>query len=656
MKTALSPRQVHLDFHTSEHIPDVGKDFDASLFAKTVKEAWITSMTVFARCHHGWLYYPSKAFPERIHPQLKRPNLLLEQVRALHAEGICAPVYITVQYDYQSALAHPEWLIRKPNGAQEGGSFTDPGFCQALCVNTGYFDYLAAQTMEICELLGHELDGLFFDIVAVRPCWCATCSAQMKARGIDATDEGAVRAFAKQSLDLFKARLTALIRTRSDNCTIFYNSGHIGPVTKASMDAYTHFELESLPSGIWGYLHFPITARYARTLGKDCAGMTGKFHTEWGDFHSLKNQAALEFECFRILSYGFACSIGDQLTPNGRINPATYRLIGRVYRQIAAREAWARPSVPIVEAALVTSERWDSEQQLPDSIMGATQLLEELALQFDVIDVQMDFARYPLLILADETTADEALQEKLDAYVRQGGRILACGSAAANAQGAYPACFGAKHPGKAPLYPDFLIAEGALSSGLDEGNEYVVYLRGEQLVPDGAQVLMCAHAPYFLRKGDWFCSHRYTPSAGKDAYPAVLQNGNVVLFSHPLFSQYRKNAPLWCKQLILNALNRLLPNRIVRHDGPSTLSVSVLHQAQAHRYCVHLLSYIPVRKCADIDIIEERTKQRDVSLTLCLPHAPTSARLVPDGLPLPLVNGVVTIPEIDGYAILELAY
>ena len=49
--------------------------------------------------------------------------------------------------------------------------------------------------------------------------------------------------------------------------------------------------------------------------------MTGKFHTSWGDFHSLKNVAALEFEAFRMLSFGFACSIGDQLEPCGRLNP-----------------------------------------------------------------------------------------------------------------------------------------------------------------------------------------------------------------------------------------------------------------------------------------------------------------------------------------------
>ena len=106
------------------------------------------------------------------------------------------------------------------------------------------------------------------------------------------------------------------------------------------LDWFTHLELESLPSGGWGYLHFPIAARYARTLGLDYLGMTGKFQTTWGDFHSFKNQAALEFECFHMLALNAKCCVGDQLLPNGRICPDTYDLIGKVYAQVAEKEAW----------------------------------------------------------------------------------------------------------------------------------------------------------------------------------------------------------------------------------------------------------------------------------------------------------------------------
>lgn len=654
--TQLSPRQVHLDFHTSENIPGIGTEFEPAAFAEMVKEAAISSMTVFARGHHGWLYYPSKRFPELVHPHLERPNLLIEQVRALHEVGVRAPIYITVQWDYHSAVTHPEWLIRKLDGAHEGDSFTQPGFYQSLCVNTGYYDFLAAQTTEICEMYGDELDGLFFDIVGIRPCWCSSCRAEMKKLGIDLTDEEAVQDFAKSVMDRFKANMTALVRSYNKDCTIFYNAGHVGPCTKNSQEAYSHFELESLPSGSWGYLHFPVTARYARTLGLDCLGMTGKFHTEWGDFHSLKNQAALEFECFRMLSYGFASSIGDQLEPNGSLNPATYRLIGNVYRQFEEREAWARPSTPLTEAAVVTSEKASSEFDIPESAMGATQLLEELALQFNIIDKDMPFDGYKLIILTDDLIVTSEFQDRLDTYVKNGGKVLACARGGLSNENRYPSCFGTNYLGKTAKYPDFVIPMEELADGLEEGNEYAIYQQGESIEPISSEVILEARAPYFKREKDYFCSHRYTPSAKGEKYPAAVQNGNVILFAHPIFNQYRDNAPYWCKKLIANAISRLLPKQLVKHTGPSTLTVSLLHQPEHRRVCAHILSYIPVRKSATIDIIEERTKVNNVELILDIPYDVKKARMVPEDIELEVKEGKVLIPEINGYGIIELTY
>ena len=380
--------------------------------------------------------------------------------------------------------------------------------------------------------------------------------------------------------------------------------------------------------------------------------MTGKFHTSWGDFHSLKNQAALEFEAFRMLSFGFACSIGDQLPPDGRLNAATYRLIGKVYRPFAEREAWARPSTPLVEAAVLTNESPLYEQQMSDSILGAAQLLEELALQFDIIDAEMDFSPYKLLIVPEDVAGSSALSEKLAAFTAAGGRVLSCGRGALD-NGAYPACYPAQYAGERDAYPDFIVANGLLAEGLEPENEYAIYQQGAVL-ENAQNAVLFARAPYFPRAGRKFCSHRYTPSAGGEAYPtAALANG-VLLFAHPLFAQYRDCAPGWVKQIVKNALDLLLPERLVRHDGASTVTVSLLDQPEHHRTCAHILSYIPVRKSATIDIVEERTQACDLHLTLHIPRGFTRARLVPEGIPLAVEGERVTVPCVDGYAIVEL--
>ena len=654
----LSTRQIHLDFHTSEHIPGVGAAFDPEAFADTFVNANVNSVTVFARCHHGLLYYQSKQFPELIHPHLKCPDLMVQQVRALHSRNIKAPIYTTAQWDIKAAIEHPEWLVRKQDGSHEGGPLFQPGFYQSLCLNTGYVDFLKKHIAEICELLGDELDGLFIDIVHNSSCWCAYCRKDMKALGMDMEDEHQVAMFGSQMTDRFKLDMSAFIRKYSSRATIFYNAGHVGPISKASKDAYSHFELESLPSGGWGYMHFPVTARYARTIKDKCLGQTGKFHLAWGDFHSLKSPAALEFECFRMLSHGFACLIGDQLEPHGVLNAATYDLVGGVYKQMAEREEWARPSVAMAELAVVTPETVFGGR-MADSIMGATQMLEELAIQFDIIDPQQEYGRYKMLILPDDLCLDADEAKRLNQYVKDGGKVIACYKGGLSG-GSFPECFGVELLGNEVNYPSFIKAEGPLGAGLYPGNSYVMYKQGLRFSATTAQPIMWATEPYFPRKGDKFCSHMYTPSAYGDPFPAAYKNGDVLVFTHPIFGQYRDNAPRWCKQLISNAISLLQPRRMVTHNGPSTLTVQVLEQPDKKRYTLHVLTYIPIRKSATIDIVEDRTKVMDVEFRVNLPQVVSKAMLVPEGAALSIARDGAevsfSIPVIDGYGIVELSY
>ncbi len=252
----------------------------------------------------------------------------------------------------------------------------------------------------------------------------------MEAEGLDPSDIDVRRRYGLASLNRFKLEMTRFVRQFNDDCTIFYNAGHIGARHRAVMDAYTHWELESLPSGGWGYLHFPIAQRYARTLGPDSMGMTGKFHTSWGDFHSFKNQPALAFECFNMLALNAKCSIGDQLHPSGKIDPYVYDLIGSVYSEVARKEPWCKGAQPVTEIGVFTPEEYtyhSGHGDMPASIMGATRMLEEGAYQFDIIDSQADLSRYKVLILPDEipVSADFASQAgRLPGSGRRADRIV----------------------------------------------------------------------------------------------------------------------------------------------------------------------------------------------------------------------------------------
>lgn len=75
-------RQIHMDFHTSPFIPDVGADFEPDEFADSLSVASVDSVTIFAKCHHGYSYYPTKVGV--VHPSLaSNRNLLGETIDAL---------------------------------------------------------------------------------------------------------------------------------------------------------------------------------------------------------------------------------------------------------------------------------------------------------------------------------------------------------------------------------------------------------------------------------------------------------------------------------------------------------------------------------------------------------------------------------------------
>lgn len=651
-------RQIHLDFHTSEAITGIGAAFDPDEFAETLVKARVDSITCFARGHHGWLFYESERFPERVHPHLTR-DLLAEQIEACHKRDIRVPIYITVQWDHYTANRHPEWLIVDENGQPVGTPLYEAGFYRRLCLNTPYVDWLKAQTLEVLETF--DVDGIFFDIVDAFPCSCPWCREGMAAQGLEPSSLADREAYGQQVLDRFREAMSAFVWSHNPDCSIFYNAGHVGPRTRHAANTYSHFELESLPSGGWGYIHFPLTIRYARNLGLDCMGMTGKFHTSWGDFNSFKNQAALEFECFNMLAQGAKCSIGDQLPPDGQICPHVYDLVGAVYSQVEAKEPWCVDAEPVVDMGVMNPEEWTGER-VPIAAMGAVRILQEGGHQFDILDTKSDLSAYKLVILPDVIPVDGALAAKVQRYLDEGGALLVTGRSGLTEAGDRFALddLGVELVGDAPYSPDFLMTTGEIGRGLPP-TEHVMYQRGLQVKAGaGAQVLMDTVVPYFNRTYKHFCSHRHTPSAGRVGYPGIVRKGQVIYFMHPVFTQYAQNAPRWCKQLVLNAVEALLPEPVLRLQGPSTRMATVNAQPAADRLVLHLLHYIPERRGQDFDVLEDVIPVYEIGVSLRAERPVAAVTCVPDGesLTFEQADGRVTfvVPAVRGHQMVAIRY
>jgi hypothetical protein len=659
-------RQVHLDFHTSPAIPGIGEDFDPQEFIRTLQLGHVNSVTVFAKCHHGYSYYPTKI--GTVHPHLKR-DLLGEMVKACHEAGIRVCAYTTVTWDELAWETHPEWRHIKPDGSFGGPSHTPlkPGW-KNLDMNTGYGDYVIAQIEEIMDL--YDVAEIFIDIARYigAPSVNTQTLQQMVREGYDPEDPQQLSLYTLELERRFINRCTAAIRAKDPHMGIFYNSRlkmEYDPAlgNRPEMDNFTHLEIESLPGGFWGYDHFPLYVRYYETFDAELLAMTGRFHTTWGDFGGLRNRAALEFECFQGLAHGAKISIGDQLHPRGRLDEAVYQRIGEVYAQVEQREAWVEGSVALPDIGVLTASGGPGVRggEIPPQDTGSLHVLEQLKHQFVYLDAGSDFSPYAVIVLPEGVAVTADMAERLKTYLKTGGKLLVCGSAGLDpVDGDYLLAdvMGANYGGPAEFAPDYLMLSEEIAQGI-EPMAHSCELQGVRLRPQpGVEVLAYAGKPYFNRTWQHFCSHQYTPCEGQTDEPVIIQNGGVITIARPLFSEYAQSAKRVHKQVIGNCLNRLLNQpRVGANNLPSTGIVTVRQQNKD--LIVHVLHYVHQRRGKILDIIEDRIPLHNVELSIKAAQQPAAVELVPEHTELSAAYdaGYVrfTVPVVDGYQIIRLA-
>ena len=208
-------------------------------------------------------------------------------------------------------------------------------------------------------------------------------------------------------------------------------------------------------------------------------------------------------------------------------------------------------------------------------------------------------------------------------------------------------------------YCEYIVPKDAIGRGLPQ-TEHAMYRRGVAIQAGaGSDVLAPIVKSLFDRTYRHFCSHRQSPSSGSEVQPGIVRKGRCVYFSSPIFSQYNDNAPPWCKLLVLNALELLLPDPLVKHDGPSTLQITVTEQPSQDRWILHLLHFIPERRSVELDVIEDVIPLFKVKVWVKAPRAVREVVAVPEGNSLAFRTEGPYVPfeveRISGHGMVSLA-
>jgi len=641
-------RQIHLDFHTSPLIPDVGKEFDAEAFARTLADARVNWVTVFGKCHHGMSYYPTQVGVT--HPSLQ-VDLLGGQIEACRRYGIVTPVYLSVHVDQHMGDTQPGTIGWTADEQMNHWKDDNGAGWYNLCLNNpDYIDYVVAQAEEVMKL--YHPEGFFFDMCYYINCLCPRCQDRIRRAGGDIKNPADVQRNEWAVTRDYTQKIAAAVRALRPNATLFFNS-RVSPMVSRELDTLTHLEIESLPTGGWGYQFFPFHVRYARTLGHPTQGMTARFHKGWADFGGLKTPAQFEYEAGLALASGSVMNIGDQLHPRGRLDRAVYRVIGDVFRHVEAREPWCTDAQPMAEVAVVLLNENPAMELAPTAgAEGAAAMLLELKQQFDVALPASDWSQYRALILPDSGRLDDAQQAKLTSFLAGGGQVIASHRATLDEAGQFRCPqLPVVYEGAFPFAPCYARPGEVLGAGLvDPAFDYVLYDGASSVQPlPGAQALGALCTAYFNRTAEHFCSHRQTPVDAVTDKPLVVRRGRVTYLAAPLFSGYRQhNYPVY-KRIFANVLALVLPDPLLRSHAPGAMEISLTRQPAHDRVIAHLVNYQPQRRQGGIEYIDDVWPIQHVQLALRTDRAPKQAYLAPtrQALPVTLQDGYayVTVPE-----------
>ena len=676
--TTEASRQIHLDFHTSEHLPEIGARFSKEQFQSALQTGHVNLINVFAKCHHSWSYYPTKV--GRPHPNLTI-DLLGQQIEACHEIGVEAPIYYTMGWSAADAEDHPDWCCRNEDGsivvsqpwpADVSLDAEKPGFqWKELCPSGEYHALMEEQVDEICRT--YEADGLWFDIYHAQiPCYCERCRAGMRDLGYDANDPEAASQYRALTIKTHTQALSRIITGYHPEASIYFNG--LTAIERPENfrfrmhEANTKNDLEDLPTTWGGYDKFPLRAKIFHREQKPVVAMSGKFHTAWGEFGGFKDPEAIRFEAAGMIAYGASCNFGDHLHPLGEMDMTTYANVGQAFEYVEKIEAYGIGGLPVASLGF-----WASFQLEPDE--GLARMLLEEQIDFDVVQTGDDLSRFQTIVVPSHPGLLDGSTAELAEFVENGGSLVILGDGALTASGDSTAIdVGATFTGHGTTDVDYTLVGSALAAASKQkdgpvltrsatlpGTPFLNYnaAHAYELAADSEE-LAVIQQPYFSRTYGKYCGHQNTPNDPEGTAAAAWRSGpggRVIVSAHALDRMYYVNGAKVHRDYFAALLRLVHTAPMVEAALPSAGRVSLLHQMDESRYVAHVLYGAPIERGRCV-VIEDLPEMRDTRVRLRVPEQVARLRLEPEGTDLQFTElagsaGGSNGPAAEGWRVIE---
>jgi len=641
---------IFFDHHTMKACPDVGHDFQADEFADSLQAAGVDLLGFHAKCNQGFCYYDTQIGIR--HPSLP-PGLDLfgETVRACNQRGIAVTAYLNCGLSNEDALQHPEWCMISPEGKILQPDIYDIGwvtpYMRTMCLNSPYRDYLLNLIKEVRDK--YPVAGFLLDSFNGFPCVCPCCIQEMRKQNLDWRNEEVLRKFGRSSALRLAEDISALLRPQENNLLVYF----LGISPKDNARIGTYLECECLPTNPgWGYDYLPLTARYYRNLTSGpVLNMTGRFY-DWGDFGSLRPQAAVEYDLFFGLANGMRPNIGDHFHPSGKLNRAALDRAGKIYAKLRQYEPWFKEAKNRVDIGVVLPGALGKSP----SLVGVTRMLSELKMQFDFIDADCDWNPYSLLILPDQVTLDGRLAERVKKHLADGKKVLATGRSGLNAEGSaflFEKEWGVKYLGECEYAPAFFRLTGEFSDRVPD-MPLATNTKGlcTEALP-GSTLAGKVVAPYYNKHWDGVYSFFYAPPNQDTDLPFVVLSKQAAYCAFPLFEGYYNLASVDLRAVLGLMLEHLLPKPLLVTDASLPSFARAFVSEKANQRMIHLLNYLPELRGKTL-IVEEELTLSEVKIKLRLDGRPVNKVYIAPGkqqIPFSVSGDYLsfTVPQLRGY-------
>ena len=599
-----------VDNHITEHDPLFMSKFDPANFVAMVKKGGFEALMVYACCHNGNCYYPTKV--GHMHKNLNGRDIFGETVSLLRKENIVPSAYYTVVYQRDIARSHPDWRLTYLDGKQ---SYRRSWY---NCPNhPGYVDFVKKQLQEIAS---YDLDGIFIDMTFwPGVCMCHTCRQKyMDECGKDLPEiidwknpewlgfqharERWLGDFAQSLTNAIKqVKPTMLVAHQFSPVLLgwYYGQRYIAQACDyTSGDFYGGICQQRLGT--------KVLAAFSKTMPYEFS--TSRCVTLW-DHTSTKSEIELLGYGATTLANGGAYFFIDAINPDGTLNPKTYGILSKVNTQLKpfTHKLAEHKPVPLADTAIYFSmsshinqshnginlrqlmdpaNNMEPSSDLPSikEILGTAVVLNKAHIPYRIVtsDTQ-DLTNIRTIIMNDVQYLSKIETDRILSFVAGGGTLIATSmtsffdlDGSSTGDFALKDIFGVSYSGKQSQRVNYLV--------LKNGDQISCREAAPMVQATAAEVLGNVAEPFFDPDDlNHFASYHSNPPGPTSSYAGLTLNkygkGKCIYLYSSILALQQESQQSFGKMLF----REYAPSELILDsNAPSCVEITLLKSTTAN--------------------------------------------------------------------------